>query len=332
MSANRPQLFIGRLKELNFLKEISAKGEAAILVVHGRRRVGKTSLIEHAFSKRGLIKIEGLEDAANSTAKQLYSAVQQLAKFFPGQAITSWRPKTWGDFFRLLAPLIRSGTWTVFLEEFQWLSGYRNQLTSELKLAWDNEFKQNSELLIVLCGSSPSFMVGNVLRSKALHNRAMQELRVTPLPFPDARKLLSPEISTKEACDAYLLVGGIPEYLKRLSSKSSIYTAFCAAAFSPTGFFVDELNRITVSSFAENPLYRNVLKFLGAHRFSTRLLLAKHLGVKPGGTLSRLLADIEASGFIASYSPLDKAEDSILERYQLSDPFYGCISDKFVQN
>jgi AAA+ ATPase superfamily predicted ATPase len=319
MSTNRLDTFIGRKAELQFLEERSKDNQAQIIIVYGRRRVGKTTLITKAYHDRNLIKIEGLEGA--STRQQIYSAVQQLAPYFPGQPITSWRPQTWGDFFRLLAPLIQKGRWTLFFEEYQWLSSYKTLLTAELKLAWDNLFSQNKELLIVLCGSAPSFMVTKVLRSKALHNRAQHELHVRPFPFLDAQKLLRKSSTTREAFDGYLLVGGVPEYLKRLARLSSVVSSFMAEGLRANGFFTDEFERIVVSSLADNSFYKKVLKFLSKKRFATRTEIAVALKAKAGGTLSSLLHDLEASGFILGYSPIDKPNNSLLQRYRISDPF-----------
>ena len=312
-------MFIGRENEIAFCENLIERNQAAILIVHGRRRVGKTSLVEKVFSQRGLIKLEGLENGAPKA--QLYSAVQQLAPYFPKVPVTSWRPRTWGDFFRLLAPLLVHGTWTLFLEEYQWLSGYKTSLTAELKIAWDNIFSKNSKLIIILCGSSPAFMVGKVLRSKALHNRSQYELAVKPLPFSDAKRLLPKQRTTRDAFDAYLLVGGIPEYLNRIAPQSSMLLGLWREFSSPSGFFKDEFNRIIVSSLSENPLYGKVIKALACVRYATRLELAKKLKVEPGGSFSQLLQDLEASGFIASYHPIDRPTNSLLCRYRIADPF-----------
>lgn len=312
-------MFIGRSDELKYCKRLAESGESSILIVHGRRRVGKTTLIEKAFGQRNLIKIEGLEGA--TPKQQLYSAVQQLAPYFREYSITSWNPKTWGDFFRLLAPLIRLGSWTLFLEEYQWLSSYKTNLTAELKLAWDSHLSKNTNLLLILCGSSPSFMIGKVLKSKALHNRSQHELAVKPLPFMEARKFLSPKLVTQSAFDGYLLVGGVPEYLKRLSKASSVMLDFWKEFSNREGFFYGELERIFVSSLAENPMYRRIIEQLAKRRFATRQELAQLLKAVPGGSFSALLKDLEASGFIEGYHPIDKDSGSLLERFRILDPF-----------
>ncbi len=311
--------FVGRIQELERLRSIANSNQSAIVVVYGRRRVGKTTLIERAFERRGILKIEGLEQGGIKL--QLASAVRQLAAQLPDEAVNSWNPKSWEDLFRLIGKIVEKGKWTLYLEEYQWLSSYRSQLTAELKLAWDNWLRKNPGLIVVLCGSSPSFMINKVLRSKSLYNRSQHELHVKPLPFADARKLLPKEVTLREAFDAYLLVGGIPEYLRRLGSHSSCFLSFVHEAFASDGFFVNEFDRIIVSSLASNPDFERIIKHLAKVSFCNRKELAKVLNIKPGGELSRLLQELSYCGLIRQYTPVDKPENSLLQRFSLADPF-----------
>ena len=320
MTANRrSNTFVGRFEELEKLQRIGNLNQSAIVIVYGRRRVGKTALLERAFADRNLLKIEGLEQGGLQT--QLRSAVQQLAAQLPGQPITSWNPKNWTDLLRLIGDVVKEGRWTLYLEEYQWLSSYRSQLTAELKLAWDNWLRANPQLVMILCGSSPSFMINKVIRSKSLHNRSQHELHVKPLPFEDARKLLPSKVSLREAFDAYLLVGGVPEYLKRLGSQSSCFLSFAHEAFSTDGFFVNEFDRMLVSSLAGNPKFAAIIRRLAKVNFSDRSELAKALKISPGGELSRLLDELVSCGLVRGYTPLDKPANSLLQRFSLADPF-----------
>ena len=313
------QLFIGREYEQALLKQIADQKEAAIIIVHGRRRVGKTSIIEKVFSNRNIIKIEGLEQGG--LEEQLRQSVGQLAEQLPGHSISLWRPRSFSELFTLLWPIIKQGTWTLFLEEYQWLSCYESKLTAELKISWDNKFRHNPNLLLILCGSSPSFMISKVINSKALHNRSQHELAVKPLPFNDAKKMLDPKCTLTEAFDAYLLVGGIPEYLKRLNLESSCFLSFAKQAFAENGFFINEFRRMLVSSLAKNPFYEKILRALGEVSFLDRTQLLRLSSAGDGGSTTQMLEDLALCSFIRSYVPIDKKYNSKLIRYTLSDPF-----------
>ena len=309
---------IGRKKQLEFLKSIQEIKESGIIIIYGRRRTGKTTLIEEHFKERRLIKIEGQE--GGSQKEQLQQAIIQLAAQLPKYPVTSWRPKTFTDLFRLIAPIIKSGTWTLYLEEYQWLSSYRTKLTAELKIIWDNLYRHNNQLLLILCGSAPSFMISKVLHSKSLYNRSQHELHLKPLTFKDSWELLGNKFSLFEAFNTFLLVGGIPEYLKRFKTDSSLYLSFTKQAFFENGFFVNEYERILISSLAKNKKYNSIIKLLAKNSFCDRKDLIKHLG-NEGGTITELLEDLTLSGFIRSYVPIDKKHTSKLIRYTLADPF-----------
>lgn len=143
--------------------------QAAIVVVHGRRRVGKTTLIEHVFKNRALLKIEGVE--TGNKARQIETALLMLSQYFKDPTIARLNFTRWLEFFEYLARFLATGTHTLYLEELQWLASYDDELVNDFKLVWDNHFRKNSQLITVLCGSSPSFMVNKVLKSKALYGR-----------------------------------------------------------------------------------------------------------------------------------------------------------------
>ncbi|MFI5344112.1 MAG: ATP-binding protein, partial [Chlamydiales bacterium] len=107
--------FVGREDEIKRIKEAAEANEANILVVYGRRRVGKTELIEHTLHKRNLIKLEGVEDG--DTQAQMYRVLYQLSKALNDKYITSMRFNTWMELFDFIASKISQGQWTLYLEE-----------------------------------------------------------------------------------------------------------------------------------------------------------------------------------------------------------------------
>lgn len=118
----KPRRFVGRKSELKYIQKAANAGEAAILVVYGRRRIGKTELIEHALHDRNLIKLEGVEDG--DTQAQQYRVLYQLSKVFNDPHITHMRFHTWLELFDFIASKVSAGVWTLYLEEVQWLAEY----------------------------------------------------------------------------------------------------------------------------------------------------------------------------------------------------------------
>ena len=150
---------------------------ARILILYGRRRVGKTELIEHVYSRRNLLKIEGLE--GQSDYAQMCEVMRQLAEHTQQPLLKKITVTTWQEVLQYIAEVVSTGEWTVYFEEVQWLANYKSDFISALKYVWDNFFRHNAELLLILCGSSPSFIVNEIVHSKALYNRSSYEMRLT---------------------------------------------------------------------------------------------------------------------------------------------------------
>lgn len=325
---------LGRERETTILREIRDKKnnpKAQMLIVYGRRRVGKTTLIEEVFNDRKLIKIEGIENEPESA--QIQSAIKQfhrssLAKNIPANTldlnILSKGINDWDSFLSYISGYLKKGKHTLYFEEYQWLSNYDTKLTSYFKYYWDNYLQHNKDLVVIFCGSSPSFMIHAVLRSKALYNRSQQELKIKPFELNDAVKFFKKTISLKEIMDGYLLVGGIPPYLKEINKSSSVLLSLANASFTTSGFFVDEVERLYVSAMAKSPHYRQIIEFLSKRKFATRAEILKHLNVSSGGGISKVFIDLEECDFIEKVSPLylnNGKNLTKLEKYCIKDSF-----------
>ncbi len=310
--------FTGRKDEIKYIKEASQAKEAKILVVYGRRRVGKTELIEHVLRDRHLLKLEGVEDG--DTAHQMVRVTYQLAKVFNDPNIARMKFDTWLELFDFIASKISHGQWTLYLEELQWLAGYKNELISDLKYVWDNRFRHNPDLLLVLCGSSPSFMRNQVVHSKALYNRSMYEINLKEFNLKEVQDFFGNR-SHREIMDAYLTIGGIPEYLKRIRTHSSVHIGICEESFKKNSYFSNEKNKIFISSFAANVHYEGIIDYLSQVKFASKQDIEKHLQLNGGGSLTMILQDLEMCGFIDRYVPYQAGKNSQLVRYCIADSY-----------
>jgi len=310
--------FIGRTAELQRLQQISVAGHASIIIMYGRRRIGKTELCEQAFKDRNLLKFEGIEGLSQKV--QLAHAVNQLAKYVESRLLVKTVLNNWKDFFELLYDYTRRGTWTIYLEELQWLARYDDTLIAELKYVWDNFFRHNPKLIIILCGSAPSFMIDHVIHSKALYNRSQYEMHLKEFNVYETKEFLKKR-SNREVFDAYLTVGGVPEYLKWIGKESSVFISLCKHSFMSGSFFSREYERIFTSSMSNNKYYRAIIDILSTKKFATRTELMELLGVSSGGSLTNVLLDLEKSGFITHYYPFNLEETTMLTRYAIDDNY-----------
>ncbi|MBS0626602.1 MAG: hypothetical protein JSS09_00135, partial [Verrucomicrobia bacterium] len=312
--------FIGRQFEWNRLSSIGKAIDPCILVVYGRRRIGKTELLEQVYANRNILKFEGLY--GKSQKEQIAHTLWQLSEYTGNPIFSKLSLNSWTEVFTCIHDQITQGAWTLYFEEIQWLANYQDGFISELKFAWDNYFKNKSELLLILCGSSPSFIINQVIHSKSLYNRSQHELHLKEFSLSETAQYLSTR-SKREVLDAYLTIGGIPEYLKRCKTSSSVFLSLCENTFVPDSFFSKEYERIFVSSLANNKHYKNIIEFLALRRFATREEILRHLKISTSGSLTDTLKDMELCGFICKYTPYNLGESSHLARF--------CVSDNYLQ-
>ncbi len=312
--------FIGRDSEWDRLVGIEKIPGSKIIVMYGRRRVGKTELLEQVFRERNLLKFEGLE--RKPEADQMNLVMRELAAYAEQPLLAKISVIDWIDVLKNIADYVKTGTWTLYFEELQWLAQYRPNFVAALKYVWDNYFRHNKKLIIILCGSSPSFMINEVVKSRALYNRSQYEIPLRELTIIEAKKML-PQHSDREVMDAYLTVGGMPEYLLRFGSKKSVYITLYRESFMSGAFFSKEADRVFTSSMSDSKHYKKIIQYLSRKKFSTRNEILKHLKLKSGGEITDVLHDLEVCGFIDKYTPFNLASTSTLARY--------CITDSYLQ-
>ncbi len=317
LSVNEKMNFIGRKAEIEKLVTIEKSYKSNIIILYGRRRVGKTTLLERTFGKRNLLKFEGIE--GYNGAKQLENLKAQLGIYLDDTTEIA-NVKTLREWMQLLSKCVIKGKWTIYFEEVQWIANYKDSFIAEVKYIWDNFLMHNPDLLLILCGSSASFMIGKVIHSKALYNRSQHEICLKEFTIQETKEFLKKK-SDKEVFDAYLTIGGIPEYLDKIKEESSVFLSLCKNSFTSGSFFAREYNKIFISSLSENKYYRSIIELLSLKKFLNRQDLLKTLKISSGGSLSALLIDLETSGFIEKYHPINLTSTSTLVRYAIADNY-----------
>jgi AAA+ ATPase superfamily predicted ATPase len=312
-------MFIGRADEIAVLKQMVTQSTPHVAVIYGRRRVGKTSLIREALG--GVEKIlffEGLEEQSQMAQIDsfLFQLRQQVNIVPPEQ-----KPKSWRECLALLTPILRKEKYIVVFDEFQWMANYRHTLVSDLKMIWDQYWSQSKIKGLILCGSIASFMVRDVIKSKAFYGRIQTTIHLKELTPGDVTKLL-PRRSAEEKLLAMMHFGGIPLYLQHLNQYLSLSDAINQLCFKPNGYFVEEYQRIFLSHFGKSKHHMDIVECLSQspHGLS-RMMMSKEIDVGLGGTLSANLDDLESAGFITTYVPFDKPDNSRLRKYVLTDPY-----------
>ena len=315
--------FIGRESEKTQLKAIIELNRPSIAVIYGRRRVGKSELINEATRGKNVLSFEGIE--GQSKQKQIKNFIFQLKN---QTEISGTNISDWSEALILLREPTESGQWIIVFDEFQWMANYQSELVSVVKMIWEQYLTKNRNITLILCGSIASFMKSKVLKSSALYGRSDYELNLRELRLHEMKKFF-PNKGAEEVLETAMLVGGIPKYLELVSEYPSVYDAIEHLAFTENGYFTTEYDRLFASHFGKNLIFKKIVQTLTNNPYGLSVSkLASLLDIKPGGTLSRHLDDLESAGFLHSMVPFDKPSNSKLRKYHLVDAyirFFTCM-------
>ena len=279
--------------------------------------MGKTRLVEEAHRQNDFVRVEGLEGLGAREQRNVFC--QMLVQL--GSAGPLNGERDWLSLLSALSNGIGKKPTVVLFDEFQWLAGGRTALVSKLKHAWDNQFSRHNRVHLILCGSVSSFMVKNVLRSRALYGRVDREIHLLPLLAPSILEHFTARRSLVETIELYMTVGGIPQYLKMFDLATSLRLNIETLFFSQNGYFVNEFERLFASHFGATSHYREILLHLAAARWSKREAITKILRLASGGRVSEYLSNLEMAGFVERYTPVDRPHAERAVRYRLCDPY-----------
>jgi uncharacterized protein len=308
--------FIGRKSELERLGKFIAAAKPAIALLHGRRRIGKSLLMQRALQGQGAWFFEGLEERPKRD--QINHFLFQLRQFTgrdPG------KPRSWKEALLELFAALKDQPRPIVFDEFQWMANYRHELVSELKFVWERYFSTLPRQKIILCGSIASFMVEKVLKSNALYGRIDLEMELVAFKLAETRQMLADK-GADEVLEAHLLTGGVPKYLELLRDHPSVQLALQDIAFQPNGYFSTEYQRIFVSHFGRNTDYESIVRVLAERPLGlARGELAHRAKLSLGGRLSTLLRDLESAGFLGADTPLHRGAGSRHIKFVLRDAY-----------
>ena len=320
-------MFFGREEILKQLDMELDSPIASLVTCRGRRRIGKSTLIEEFARRRGVrfLKMEGLSPReADTNDKQLFAFARQLAEQtgMPLKPIASW----FDAFARVDSAISDRERTVVFLDEVSWMGKYDPDFPGELKYAWDNRFKKHSRLMLVVCGSVSTWIAKNILRNKAFVGRPTLNLVLGELPLRDCAKFWgkrAQRVAPGEMLDVLSVTGGVPKYLELVDPRLSAAENLRKLCFSPGGVLVDEFDDIFMDVFeGRGTARRRVLDALGGGSLGSKEI-AEAMEVDSNGHLSECLEELETAGFIARDGGVNPVSGSRsrLVRYRISDNY-----------
>jgi len=324
-------VFVGRQRELSVLREGYDSPRSELCVLYGRRRIGKSTLLERFVRDRpAFFYLAGRE----SKRLQLKRFVKELGDAVGDPLTGRIGVRSWDEALTLLnraiAPFCAENGCRkaiVVLDEFQWMCTGSPELLSDLQRFWDKHWQNADNVYLILCGSSTSFMLGDVLsRRSPLFGRRTRSFRLGPFSIEEASQLL-PDRGMFEAVETWFAVGGIPKYLEVMSEQSSMRKAVSRQAFSSSGFFFDEVRFVLGEQLRETEHYFRLLEYMAKSpmRISE---LERATGIA-SGQVTYYLERLVLLGFVSRHIPFEARPTSKTVRYRLDD-YYLRFYFKFI--
>ncbi len=314
---------IARAAEIENLESIYKSERSEFVIIYGRRRIGKTFLINQVFEKRFTFKYtgtrgEGQKVQLNRFAKQLQA--YSKSKFAP-------QINSWDEAFELLKTLIdskkKSERKVIFFDEMPWIDTPKSSFVSALEYFWNSWASTRSDIMFIACGSATSWMVNKLLRNRGgLYNRITAQIYLRPFNLGESEEYLQSigcDWDRYTVLQCYMALGGVPFYMSLLKSKLSFAQNIDALFFGKNAVLSQEFDELFTALFVQADNYIEVVKALSQRREG---MLRSEIIEKTkisGGGLSKILDNLERCDFIMSFSKYKSAVRNTV--YRLSDSF-----------
>lgn len=307
--------FIGRKNELHTLNT-EYNRNSSFVVIYGRRRVGKTTLIKEFLKNKTAFYYLATEELESQSMKRLANVIARTTKNTLLQKIEF---TDWLDLFQLIADYKPEEKKVLVIDEFPYLVRTNSAFPSILQNAWD-EFLKDSNVMLILSGSLIGMMQKHALSyDSPLYGRRTAQMRLTPLPFTSIYE--TQNLPFEQAVEQFALTGGVPKYLDFFEDGRPLEEQLKDAVFSKNGFLYEEPNFLLKSESLTAVNYFSIIKTIadGNHKLGK---IASALG-QESSSLTPYLSTLSDLGFIEKRTPITEKnpEKSRKGLYFIADNF-----------
>lgn len=314
---------IARDKEIGMLERKYDSNKSEFIIVYGRRRIGKTFLVNNVFADRFTFSYVGARKQKPKT--QLDRFAQQLKQY----SGSMYAPvlNTWEDAFRELRSLIESRPKeerkVIFFDEMPWIDTPRSSFVEALEYFWNAWAAQRSDILFIACGSATSWMVNKLIKNKGgLHNRITEQIYLRPFDLNESSQFLQ-----EQGClwdrytilQCYMAMGGVPYYLSLLDPSTSLAQNIDRLYFAKNAPMREEFDELFNALFSNADKYISVMNALAEKRsglLRDEIISSTKLS---GGPLTKILDNLKRCDFVESYNRYHSSVKYTL--YRISDPY-----------
>jgi uncharacterized protein len=317
---------VGRKPEIATLQKVLASKEAELIAIVGRRRIGKTFLVQSVFQDQMIFEVAGMQNS--STKKQLQNFHLLVQSSFGELANQVPKPTDWLTAFHQLSQILDRLPPTeqkrvLFFDELPWLDNRKSGFLEAFSNFW-NIYASRKQLVVVICGSAASWMIQKVVYHKGgLHNRITQTIQLQPFTLAETEAyLLSRNIGLDryQILQLYMATGGVPHYLKDVQGGQTAAQNIEHMFFSLGNTLRNEFLKLFPALFEQPEQHMSIVRILGQSRNGLdRKTILERAKISDGGAATRYLLELEQSGFITPFYPLYKKKKQVI--YRLTDEY-----------
>ncbi|WP_205677764.1 AAA family ATPase [Brumimicrobium salinarum] len=330
--AGKYKYMTGRKEQENLMNGFINKNKSTFLAVTGRRRVGKTYLIDEVYGNHLCLRITGIQDA--DTQAQINNFTQKIAEYSKLPIVTP--PNNWQEVFSLLKiylkALSKSKKQVIFIDELPWIATKRSGFVQLLAHLWNDYLSKEKHFILVVCGSATSWIAEKIVNDKGgFHNRLDQVLQLNPFTLKETKAFLKHKgikLTDQAITEIYMVMGGIPYYLDQIKKGESVRQIIERLCFDENGILKNEYDNLYKALFENANNHEAIVAALATSQSGlTRKQIINKSKVKEGGPYTRAMNDLLISGFVEEVVPYGRSKRGAL--YRLIDE-YSVFYHKFI--
>jgi len=320
-------MFVGREKEIKKLQELYNSESAELVAIYGRRRVGKTFLVDNVFEENIFFRHAGLSPIEGNTMRE------QLMHFHRSLKLCGLEedevPTSWLEAFYMLEDLVEQYAYknqkiVLFFDEIQWMDTPKAKFMTGFEAFWNGWACHKKNIMVIVCGSSSSWILDKLINNHGgLYNRITCEIKLQPFTLRECENYFESRgviMSRYDMIQAYMMIGGIPFYLKYLDKALSLAQNIDCLFFAENAFLKDEFDRLFVSLFSNAEEMKTIVRCLSEkNRGLSRKEIVQATGIDDSGNFSKKLKALISGGFVIKYSSFGNGKRE--DYYKLTDPF-----------
>jgi predicted AAA+ superfamily ATPase len=305
------------------MQELLESTAPEMLAMYGRRRVGKTYLIQTVYKDQMVFECSGLQEGTlDMQLRNFWLAL--LRKATP--EYYGMTPSTWLEAFEMLGGYLSETKGqkkkVIFLDELPWFDTPRSGFMAALANFWNVWGVKNPKLILVLCGSAASWMISHIIHNRGgLHNRVTLKIRLLPFTLKETKQYLRSRhivLQDYDLVQLYMAIGGVPYYLNLVRPGKSVAQIIQILFFDKQAQLRDEFDMLYASLFTNYEQHVKVIRALASANYGlTRNQILEKSGEQSSGSFTQYLSELEASGLIMPLQPFQNKKKEVI--YRLND-------------